>query len=268
MRSTRSLLFAVSIAVVVLIAIALLITSGTPMMVRDPNQPVAPAATPRGGTSTEQAAGEIVDFTVNTAEGLAGTVQDLVNRLIVPPQNGVLRLLMLLGGIVLLVAGWRVSNLIVVIAGFLIGALIASSLVTTNEMLVEVAALVIGGLVGALLSYFLYYVAVFLLGAYIGIMLTNALASAVGLVPVSAIALLIGGVIGGIVLIGISLEFMILFSALIGAQILVLIFGLSAPWLIVLAVLGVIIQLGLMRVFRYDYRAYRGRLIPFRRLPG
>ena len=60
-----------------------------------------------------------------------------------------------------------------------------------------------------------------------------------------------------------SFELLILFSALVGAQMVTLALGLSPLWTLVLAVVGVIIQLGLARSFRYDWR--RRRVRPFYR---
>ncbi|HEX2621481.1 MAG TPA: hypothetical protein VHL11_15085 [Phototrophicaceae bacterium] len=231
------------------------------------NQPVMaqePVATP--ATPGDAVAGDIVDLTVQTAEGTANFLEDFLNRLIRSPQSEVMRILLVVGGVILLAVGWRIYDEIVIIAGFLIGASIAVSLVTTNNTLLLVGALLIGGLIGAALSAFLYYVAVFLIGAYIGILLTSALATALSMTPISAIALLIGGVIGGLVLLGLSFEFLVLLSSLVGAQMLSLGLGLGVVWTLLFALMGVIIQLGLMRTYKYDFRRRRRPIALRRRL--
>jgi hypothetical protein len=124
----------------------------------------------------------------------------------------------------------------------------------------------IGGLVGALVSIFLYHVAVFIIGAYIGILLTGSIAAALSLTPVSPLALLIGAIIGGLILLALSFEFLVLLSAVVGAQMLSLGLGLDAIWTFVFALIGIVAQLGLMRAYKYDFRRRRsGRVYPFRR---
>jgi len=110
---------------------------------------------------------------------------------------------------------------------------------------------------------FLYYLAVFVIGAYVGVLLTNSAAVAFSLTPVSGLALLIGAVIGGIVLLSLSFEFLVLLSSIVGAQMLSLGLGLDAVWTLIFAIAGIIIQFGLMRSFNYDFRRRpRRRLFP------
>ena len=110
---------------------------------------------------------------------------------------------------------------IVVIAGIVVCD-VALSLVTTSETLVMIGAMIIGGIIGALLGVFLYYVAVFVIGAYIGIVLTGAVIDMLSSTPPSPVILLIGAVVGGLLLIGLSFEFLVLLSSLVGAQMLAL----------------------------------------------
>jgi len=210
-------------------------------------------------------AAELVDVTVEAAESTASTLEAFLQRLTTTPKSELARILLVVGGVILLLVGWRVYDFIVVIAGFLIGASIAVSLLATDNTFMVIAALLIGGLIGAALSAFLYYLAVFVIGAYIGVVLTNAIGVALSLTPVTAPALLIGGIIGGIVLIGLSFEFLVLLSALVGAQMLSLGLGLDVTWTAIFAVVGVIVQIGLMRSFRYDFRRRRRPINPFYR---
>jgi hypothetical protein len=217
-------------------------------------QETTPVATPVGTPLPEALAEDLVELTEQTAAVTVATLDDFLTRLVQAPRSDLARLLMVVGGVILLVAGWRIYEVIIVIAGFLIGASIATSLVITDSALMNLIVLIIGGLIGAALSIFLYYVAVFLIGAYIGIALTGGLAAAMGFDPVSALVLLIGGVLGGALLLGLSFEFLVLVSALVGAQMLTLALGLDVIWTLVLAVIGVVLQLGLMRAYRYPIR--------------
>jgi hypothetical protein len=232
---------------------------------------IAPAAaqeTPVGTPLPEALAEDLVELTEQTAAVTVATLDDFLNRLVQAPQSDIARLLMVVGGVILLVAGWRIYEVIIVIAGFLIGASVATSLVITDSTLMNLVILIIGGLIGAALSVFVYYVAVFLIGAYIGIALTGGLAAAMGFTPVSALILLIGGVLGGALLVGLSFEFLVLVSALVGAQMLTLALGLDAIWTILLAVIGVVVQLVLMRAYKYPVRRRPRQFNILRRVTG
>jgi hypothetical protein len=221
-------------------------------------------ATPISDAAVEEAAEDIVDFTTQTAQATANTLQDFVNRLIQTPKSEIARVLLILGGVILLVAGWRVSDFITLIAGFLIGVMVALSLVPSDNSLISIATILIGGLIGAALGYFLFYVAIFLIGAYIGIVLTNGLAIQLTLLPANPIVLVLAALIGGLVLTGLSFQFLILISALIGAQMITLGLGLAPVWTLVLAAVGVIVQIGLARYYNFDLRRPR-RAYFFRR---
>lgn len=210
----------------------------------------------------EEVADEIVDITVDAGQATVGLVEDFINRLTQTPQSDVVRLLMIVFGVLLLLAGWRIYDYIALIAGFIVGALIAMSLVPAGDTLVTLIGALIGGVIGAALGAFLYYIAVFLIGVYVGVVLTNGLAAMLGLAPVSPLVLLIGGLTGGLLMVALSFELLILFSALVGAQMITLALGLQPVWTLVLAAIGVIIQLGLARTFRYDFRR---RVRPFYR---
>ncbi len=214
----------------------------------------------------EQLAEDIVNLTTETAEVTAATLDSFLNRLVQTPQSDLARVVLIGGGLILLVAGWRIYEIIILVAGFLMGASLASTLVVSDSALINLAALLIGGLLGAALSAFLYYIAVFVIGVYIGMALTNGLALTLALTPVSALALLIGGVVGGIILVGLSFEFLIVIAALVGAQMLTLGLGLDAVWTLILAVIGVIVQLGLTRAMQYDFRRRPRPIHLFRRV--
>lgn len=205
--------------------------------------------------SAEAVADDIVDATTIAAETTAASAQNLLDRLLTVPTSPLARVLLVAGGLILLLAGWRVYEYIILIAGFLIGALIASSLVVSDAVIINIVVLLIGGLLGVALSALIYPIAVFIIGAYVGIALTSGLASAFGLAPASSIVLLFGGLIGGLVLISLSFQFLILLSAVVGAQVLALALGLSAIWVVLFAIIGVVVQLGLVRALDYDYRS-------------
>jgi hypothetical protein len=231
----RSLLFVVLLILAVLVVTAIL-SQSTPLLPSD------------------EVAGSIVESTENLAENTVDAFSGILDRLLVTPRSALVRALLIVGGILLLVAGWRIYDYIVVIAGIVVGATIALSLVTTDNTLVAIGAMIIGGLIGALLGVFLYYAAVFVIGAYIGIVLTGAIIDAVSTTPPSPVLLLIGAVVGGLLLIGLSFEFLVLLSSLVGAQMLALGLGLPLIWTLIFAIIGMIVQFMLMRRYNYSFR--------------
>jgi hypothetical protein len=216
----------------------------------------------------EETAENIVAVTMEAAESTAAAGENLLDRLIQVPQSELARVFLIAGGLLLLLAGWRIYEYVVLIAGFLIGASVAASLVITDSTLISLVVTLIGGLIGAVLSVLVYYLAVFLIGAYVGIALTSGLGAALALAPVSSIALLLGGVIGGMVLLGLSFQFLIVLSALVGAQMLTLGLGLQATWTLILAVVGIIVQFMLVRSLHYEFPRTMRRPNPLRRVTG
>jgi hypothetical protein len=249
-----------SVFLIIALLIALLLVFQ--VVVAQEATPVDPLNDP----AAEEIAQDLVEVTTEAAEATATTAQTFLDRLVQVPQSDIARIMLIMGGIVLLLAGWRVYEFIILIAGFMIGAAVAVSLVVTESILVNIAIMLIGGLIGAALSAFIYPVAVFLIGAWVGIALTGGLATALAITPVSSLALLLGGLIGGIVLVALSFQFLILLSALVGAQMLTLSLGLAAVWTIILTVIGVIVQLGLVRALKYDYPRHPRRINFMRRV--
>lgn len=207
----------------------------------------------------------IVTGTINAAAATTDIMVNFFNRLTQTPQSTVMRVVMIVVGLVLLVAGWRVYEFVIVIAGAMVGAAIASSLVVSPDATTNLIVLLVGGLIGALLSFFLYYVAVFLIGVHFGILLTNGIATTLALQPLSPVVLIVGGVIGGIILLGLSFQFLIILSSLVGAQLLVVALGLPTIWILVIAVIGIVVQFGLTRTYHYDFRRTRRGVVYRRR---
>ena len=202
--------------------------------------------------SAEEITEDIVTLTEEAAESTADNFETFLNELTIQPETGIVSLVMIVGGVILLIAGWRVYEFIILISGFLIGASIATGFIATDNNLIELVGFILGGFIGALLSVFLYHIAVFLIGAYVGIGLTIGLANLFAVTPISAIALLIGALIGGLVMIGLSFELLVIISSFVGAQMVVQGLGLDAIWVLVLALIGIIVQLGLIRSFNYS----------------
>lgn len=73
--------------------------------------------------------------------------------------------LILLGGAVAWAAGYRLFRVVLTIYGFILGALIGSSMMGTSDAWTMILAAIGGGVVGALVMFFGYFVGVALVGA-------------------------------------------------------------------------------------------------------
>jgi hypothetical protein len=244
------------LVLILLIALALAIPAGA-LLAQEIVEP-----SPEPGEiviDTEEAAEGLVEASEEVATEAANVIEDFINRLSGAPQSDLLRALLVLGGAVLLVGGWRVYEFAILLAGIILGAAVGAQITANSEELIQIAAMVAGAVIGGLLAVYVYFVAVFLIGFYIGVQLLFAAAIALEWTPVSYIALLVAGFIGGIVLVALSTELLIVVASLIGAQMLTLGLGLSAEWTIVFALLGIVIQFLAARYSGYTTRRRRVR---------
>jgi len=92
-------------------------------------------------------------------------------------------LLLVVGGLLSCFAGYRIFRIVLGIYGFILGALLASSVMGTDQTLWMVVAAIVGGLVGALILIAAYFVGVALIGAGIGALVANVVAASLGREP-------------------------------------------------------------------------------------
>ena len=99
------------------------------------------------------------------------------------------------GGLLSWVAGYRMFRVVLGIYGFILGALLASSFMGTDQALSMVVAALVGGLLGAAILIVAYFVGVALIGAGAGALLAGQIWAAFGREPgvLAVIALSIGG---------------------------------------------------------------------------
>lgn len=115
-------------------------------------------------------------------------------------------LLLVIGGALACFAGYRLFRTVLAIYGFVLGAMIASSMMAASNTIGMIVAALAGGLVGALALVFAYFVAVALIGAGIGALVAQGVWTATTHAPAvdPPIALVIGlsilGAIGAMVL--------------------------------------------------------------------
>ena len=112
-------------------------------------------------------------------------------------------ILLLLGGAVACFAGYRFFRIVLAIYGFILGAMLASSIMGVNSSFAMVVGAIVGGLVGALVLVMAYFVGIALAGAGLGALVGHVIWSWVadGEPPVAAVILVsLAGGLGAMVL--------------------------------------------------------------------
>lgn len=82
-------------------------------------------------------------------------------------------ILLLLGGVLACFAGHRLFRIVLGIYGFIIGAMVASSIVGVNSPTGMLVAAGVGGLLGSVVMVFAWFVGVSLVGAGIGVLVAH-----------------------------------------------------------------------------------------------
>jgi hypothetical protein len=88
--------------------------------------------------------------------------------------------ILLVGGLLACFAGYRIFRVVLGIYGFILGALLATSIVGTEHTMWTIIASIGGGVAGALLLIAAYFVGVALIGAGLGAMVANLIWAAIG----------------------------------------------------------------------------------------
>ena len=82
-------------------------------------------------------------------------------------------IVLLIGGAVACFAGYRLFRVVLAIYGFILGAMLASSVMGISNQFGMLIAALVGGILGAVLFTFAYYVSVGLIGAGMGAFLLH-----------------------------------------------------------------------------------------------
>ena len=106
-------------------------------------------------------------------------------------------LLLVVSGLVSCFAGYRVFRVVLGIYGFILGALMASSFMGTDQTLSMIVAALAGGLVGAAILVLAYFVGVALIGAGAGALLANAIWTSFGREP-GVIVVVVMAIVGAL----------------------------------------------------------------------
>jgi len=135
-------------------------------------------------------------------------------------------IILVLGGLLSCFAGYRVFRVVLGFFGFVLGALLTSSVMGTDQTVWMIVAAIVGGLVGALILVAAYFVGVALIGAFIGAVgVAHPLWAAFGREPHILVVILFA-VAGALAAMALQRYVIIVGTALGGAQTAVV--GLSA----------------------------------------
>jgi hypothetical protein len=107
-------------------------------------------------------------------------------------------LVLLIGGALACFAGYRLFRIVLGIYGFILGAMIASSIVGVSNTTAMVVAALLGGLIGSGVLVFAWFVGVSLVGAGIGVLMVHALWSQIGSGDPPAVAIIAVAIAGAI----------------------------------------------------------------------
>ena len=81
--------------------------------------------------------------------------------------------LIVLGGALSCVAGYRLFKTVLAIYGFIFGAMLASSFMGTSNTTGMIAGAIVGGIVGSLVLVFAYFIGIALVGAGLGALVAH-----------------------------------------------------------------------------------------------
>jgi hypothetical protein len=91
--------------------------------------------------------------------------------------------LIVIGGLLSCFAGYRFFRIVLVLYGLILGALIATSIVGAGSAAQLVVAAIVGGLLGALILYWAYFLGVSLIGAAMGALVVHGIWAQLGRDP-------------------------------------------------------------------------------------
>ena len=135
-------------------------------------------------------------------------------------------LLILIGGVVSCFAGYRLFRAVLGLYGFIIGAMMASSLMAASNQTGMLVSAVVGGLIGAAVLMFAYFLGIVLAGAALGAFLSQIVWTAMGKGEPPALAV-IGMAVAGALAAQVLQRYVIVVSTAFGGAWMMLVAGLA-----------------------------------------
>ena len=110
--------------------------------------------------------------------------------------------ILIAGGLLSCFAGYRVFRVVLGFFGFVLGALLTSSFMGTEQTMYMIVAAIVGGIVGALILVAAYFVGVALIGAGVGALVVNVIWASLGREPHIIVVILfaVAGALGALAL--------------------------------------------------------------------
>jgi hypothetical protein len=125
-------------------------------------------------------------------------------------------ILFVLGGLLSCFAGYRFFRIVLGLFGFVVGALLASSVMGTEQTMWMIGAALIGGLTGALILVAAYFVGVALIGAGFGAAAANLIWAGLGSEP-QLVMVIVLSILGAVVALWLQRYVIIVATAFGGA---------------------------------------------------
>jgi uncharacterized protein DUF4203 len=127
---------------------------------------------------------------------------------------------LIVGGTIACFFGYRLFRIVLALSGFILGAMLGSSLFGASDTGLMLGAALIGGLVGAGLLYAAYFVGVALAGAGLGVLAAHLVSSATGNDP-AFLVIVLCAVAGSIASMYLQRYFIIVGTAFSGSWLLI-----------------------------------------------
>jgi hypothetical protein len=125
--------------------------------------------------------------------------------------------ILVIGGLLACFAGYSIFRVVLGIYGFILGALLATSIVGTEQTMWTILAALGGGIAGALILIAAYFIGVALIGAGLGAMTANLIWAGIGGEP--HVAVVIGlAIVGALAALALQRYVIIVATAFGGAQ--------------------------------------------------
>lgn len=172
-----------------------------------------------------------------------------------PTTVTLLRVVYVGAGLVLLVAGWSAYRIALSLAGFTVGVSFGASLMAPYGEVSSLIVAVAVGLLGGVLAYYVYLLAVAAVGGFVGLYVTGRIVTAlsIGLTGGPLLAIYgVGVLVGAGLSLALAVELTVILTSAVGAVMLAGGTGLintrfGALWTLVLFALGVAVQIGIAR---------------------
>lgn len=126
-------------------------------------------------------------------------------------------IVLLVTGVLACFAGHRLFRIVLGLYGFVIGAMVASSIVGVSNTTGMLVAALVGGLIGSVVMVFAWFVGVSLVGAGIGVLVAHLVWSQIGLGDPPAVAILAVAVAGAVGALFVQKYVIVVGTAFIGA---------------------------------------------------